>query len=63
MNQDKETLDNVQLKAVRVIAGLPIYASRDSLYKETGWKKIKTVQIRGALSIFVPSLLKQEVQH
>jgi hypothetical protein len=29
-----------QLEAARIVSGLPAYASRDSLYLETGWEKL-----------------------
>jgi len=33
---DVDKLEKVQLQAARIITGLPIYASRISLYTETG---------------------------
>lgn len=35
--QDVEKLEKVQLYAARIITGLPILSSRESLYLETGW--------------------------
>lgn len=35
--QDVEKLEKVQLCAARIITGLPILSSRESLYLETGW--------------------------
>ena len=38
--QDVERLEMVQLYAARIITGLPIIASRDALYLETGWEPL-----------------------
>jgi hypothetical protein len=38
MSTDK--LEKLQLEAARIVTGLPAYASRDSLYLETGWEKL-----------------------
>jgi len=35
---DADLLEMVQLEATRIVTGLPSYASRESLYLETGWK-------------------------
>jgi hypothetical protein len=35
-----DNLEKLQLEAARIITGLPAYASRDSLYLETGWEKL-----------------------
>ena len=35
-----DKLEKLQLEAARIVAGLPAYASRDSLYLETGWEKL-----------------------
>jgi hypothetical protein len=35
-----EKLENVQLESARIVTGLNKFASRDSLYYETGWEKI-----------------------
>ena len=35
-----DKLEKLQLEAARIVTGLPAYASRDSLYLETGWKNI-----------------------
>ena len=35
--QDIEKLEKIQLVAARIVTGLPNFASRDSLYFETGW--------------------------
>jgi hypothetical protein len=34
-----ELIEKLQLEAARIVTGLPAYASRDSLYLETGWEK------------------------
>jgi len=35
-----DKLEKLQLEAARIVTGLPAYASRDSLYLETGWEKL-----------------------
>lgn len=37
---DSERLEQIQLIAARIVTGLPIFASRDSLYFETGWETL-----------------------
>ena len=49
---DEEKLGKVQLEAARLITGLPIFASRESLYKETGWETLKDRRTRRKLTIF-----------
>jgi hypothetical protein len=38
---DTDKLEKVQLCAARIVTGRPIYASRESLYSETGWQTLK----------------------
>ena len=49
---DEEKLETVHLEAARVVTGLPIFASRDSLYFETGWETLKERRSRRKLSVF-----------
>jgi hypothetical protein len=35
-----DRLEKLQLEAARIVEGLTVYSSRDSLYQETGWGKI-----------------------
>jgi hypothetical protein len=37
---DNDRLEKLQLEAARIVEGLTVYSSRDSLYQETGWGKI-----------------------
>ena len=39
---DTEKLEKVQLQAARIVTGLPIFASRESLYSETGWQTLES---------------------
>ena len=39
---DSDKLEKVQLCAARIVTGLPIFASRESLYSETGWQTLKS---------------------
>jgi hypothetical protein len=34
-------LECLQLEAARIVTGLPIYSSAESLYFETGWSKLE----------------------
>ena len=36
-----EKLEKVQLHAARIVTGLPIFASKESLYLETGWDPLR----------------------
>ena len=35
-------LEKIQIEAARIVTGLSIYASNDSIYKETGWETLST---------------------
>ena len=37
---DANRLEQVQLNAARIVTGLPVFASVDSLYYETGWETL-----------------------
>ncbi|XP_055995247.1 uncharacterized protein LOC125672352 isoform X1 [Ostrea edulis] len=39
---DTDKPEKVQLRAARIVTGLPIFASRESLYSETGWLTLKS---------------------
>ena len=39
VNSDR--IEKIQLEAARIVTGLTSYASRDSLYRETGWETLK----------------------
>jgi hypothetical protein len=38
--RDIEKLEKIQLEAARIVTGLTKFASKDSLYFETGWKTL-----------------------
>ena len=38
--QEVAKLEKVQLESARIVTGLPKFASRDSLYYETGWEPL-----------------------
>ena len=40
INSDR--LEKIQIEAARIVTGLPIYASVQSIYRETGWEKLST---------------------
>lgn len=37
---DSEKLEKIQLIATRIVTGVPNFASRESLYFETGWDRV-----------------------
>ena len=39
--RDTQKLECLQLEAARIVTGLPIYSSAESLYFETGWSKLE----------------------
>ena len=41
-SSDCERLEKIQLIAARIVSGLPIFASKESLYFETGWDPLST---------------------
>lgn len=70
---DMDRLEKVQLSAARIVTGLPILASTESLYTETGWEplvsrrnkaklitmfKIHTNQVPEYLSNIIPPVTK-----
>ena len=61
---NSEKLEKLQLEAARIVTGLPCFASRDSLYFETGREKLSNRRSARKLSLFykmnnnlVPSIL------
>ena len=46
-----DKLEKLQLQAARIVTGLPSYASRDSLYMETGWEKLIDRRNKRVLSL------------
>ena len=49
---EEDKLEKVQLEAARLVTGLPLFASRESLYFETGWEKLKDRRERRKLCTF-----------
>ena len=47
---DEDKLEKVQLEAARFVTGMPLFASRDSLYFEKGWEKLKDRKTRRKLT-------------
>ena len=41
-SSDCDRLEKIQLIAARTVTGLPIFASKESLYFETGWDTLST---------------------
>ena len=45
-------LECLQLEAARIVTGLPIYSSAESLYFETGWSKLEDRRKSRKLNLF-----------
>ena len=50
--EDSENLEKLQLEAGRIVTGLPIFASRDAIYSETGWELLSHRRKTRRLSLF-----------
>jgi hypothetical protein len=50
--RDTQKLECLQLEAARIVTGLPIYSSAESLYFETGWSKLEDRRKSGKLNLF-----------
>ena len=48
---DSNRLEQVQLNAARIVTGLPIFASLNSLYFETGWETLSERRKNKKLSL------------
>ena len=48
--ENSEKLEKLQLDAAKIVTGLPCYASRESLYQETGWEPLKERRFRHKLT-------------
>ena len=51
-SRDADKLEQLQLEAVRIITGLPKFASKESLYFETGWETLSCRWRRRKLTLF-----------
>ncbi len=49
--RDTDKIDKLQLQAARIITGLPIFASKESLFFETGWETLKARRNRRKLCL------------
>ena len=50
--RDIEELEKIQLEAARIVTGLTKFASKDSLYFETGWETLVNRRKNRKLTIF-----------
>jgi hypothetical protein len=50
--RDTQKLECLQLEAARIVTGLPIYSSAESLYFETGWSKLEDRRKSRKLNLF-----------
>jgi hypothetical protein len=54
-------LEKIQREAARIVTGLSIYASFDSIYKETGWETLSTRRkVKKKLLLFYKIVNKEE---
>ena len=51
-SRDANKLEQLQLEAARIITGLPTFASKESLYFETGWETLGCRRRRRKLTLF-----------
>ena len=51
-SRDANKLEQLQLEAARIITGLPKFASKESLYFETGWETLSCGWRRRKLTLF-----------
>jgi uncharacterized protein YigA (DUF484 family) len=49
--RDIEKLEKIQLEAARIVTGLTKFASKDSLYFETGWETLANNELADVLSL------------
>jgi hypothetical protein len=49
-SRDADKLEQLQFEAARIITGLPKFASKESLYFETGWETLSCRQRRRKLT-------------
>ena len=50
--QDSDNLEKLQLGAGRIVTGLPLFASRESIYSETGWELLSDRRRVRSLSLY-----------
>ena len=50
--RESDSLEKLQLEAGRIVTGLPLFASRDSIYYETGWELLSERRRLRRLSLF-----------
>ena len=53
-------LEKIQIEAARIVTGLSIYASFDSIYKETGWETLSTRRKVKKLLLFFIKIVNKE---
>ena len=50
--QDSDNLEKLQIEAGRIATGLPLFASRQSIYSETDWELLSDRRRVRRLSLF-----------
>ena len=50
---ESDTLEKLQLEAGRTVTGLPLFASRESLYFGTGWERLVDRRKHRRLNLFI----------
>ena len=54
-------LEKIQIEAARIVTGLSIYASFDSIYKETGWETLSTRKLKNCYFFTKLSIKKHQI--
>lgn len=49
---DSDKLDKLQMEAGRIVTGLPLFASKESIYFETGWEELSDRRRSRRLNLF-----------
>ena len=52
VNKTLDNLEKLQIEAGRIVTGLPLFASRQSIYSETGWELLSDRRRVRRLSLF-----------
>ena len=59
---DANRLEQVQLNAARIVRGLPVFASLDSLYYETGWETLSQRRTNKKLTLMFKIVKKRDTR-
>ena len=63
---DSDRLEKIQLIAARIVTGLPIFSSRESLYFETGWDTLscrRQISDRNMLPSYIKDIFPGNISY